>query len=181
METRTRKSTALISLVLVPLNLLGLGFAGCDTRDDDPASNFASATDNGSAADGDDAAGFDFEDPSDPFNLDPVDAPTAGGSAGTGPVAYPTTQPLAQSSFATLPPNHVTHYYHSGPGIIFLPIPFRTGYQPPYRAPFRTSSSSSSVFRSSPSRSSGVSRSSSSAGTSRGGFGSSAASHSASS
>lgn len=180
METRTRKSTALISLVLVPLNLLGLGFAGCDSRDDDPASNFASATDGGgdASADGDDAAGFDFEDPSDPFNLDPVDAPP-GGSAGTGPVAYPSTQPLAQSSFAALPPNHVTHYYHSGPHLLFLPIPYRTTYQPPYRAPFRTSSSS--VFRSSPSRSSGVSRSSSSSGTSHGGFGSSAASHSASS
>jgi len=174
METAARKSTALISLVLVPLNLLGLGFTGCDSRDDDPATNFASATDGG------DAEGFDFEDPNDPFNLDPVAAPVAG-AGGAGPVAYPTTQPLAQSSFAALPPNHVTHYYHSGPGIIFLPIPFRTGYQPRYRAPFLTSSSSSSsVFRSSPSRSSGVSRSLSS-GTSRGGFGSSAASHSASS
>jgi hypothetical protein len=180
MEPAARKSTALISLVLVPLNLLGLGFAGCDSRDDDQTSNFATATTEGgdaSAADGDDAAGFDFEDPNDPFNLDPVDA----AAAGAGPLAYPTTQPLAQSSFATLPPNHVTHYYHSGPGVVFLPIPFRTGYQPPYRAPFRTSSSSSSsVFRSSPSHSSGVSHSSSS-GTSRGGFGSSAASHSASS
>jgi hypothetical protein len=177
MKPAARKSTALISLVLVPLNLLGLGFAGCDSRDDDQTSNFATATTEGgdASADGDDSTGFDFEDPDDPFNLDPVVAPATGAA---GPIAYPTTQPLASSSFATLPPNHVTHYYHSGPGVIFLPIPFRTGYQPPYRAPFRTSSSS--VFRSSPSHSSGVSRSSSS-GTSRGGFGSSAASHSASS
>jgi hypothetical protein len=182
MESRARKSTALISLVLVPLNLLGLGFvAGCDSRDNEETPNFASSTDGSNTADGDETAGVDFEDPDDPFNLDPVDAPATASDTGASPVAYPTTQPLARSSFATLPPNHVTHYYHhSGPSVVFLPIPFRTGYQPPYRAPFHSSSSSSSVFRSSPSHSSGVSRSSSS-GTSRGGFGSSAASHSASS
>src|SRR5258706_2604880 len=99
MGTRTRKSTALVSLVLVPLNLLGLGFAGCDSRDDDTP-NFADAT-TGSDASTDDAGNVDFEDPDDPFNLDPVAAADSGPLAAT-----PTTQPLANSSFAALPPNH---------------------------------------------------------------------------
>jgi hypothetical protein len=178
MGNTTRKSTALISLVLVPLNLLGLGFAGCDSRDDTP--DFSQAT-NASDASPDDAENnVDFEDPADPFNLDPVPAdnvPTT-----SGPVASaPTTQPLARSSFAALPPNHAMHSYHSGGGVLFVPIPFRSGYTPPYRpSPSFRTSSSSSVYRSSPSRSSDGSFSHSS-GTSRGGFGSSAASHSASS
>jgi len=179
MGKRTRKSTALVSLVLVPLNLMALGFTGCDSRDDN-ADFSASATAGDEAGDasaaGDFAAG-DFEDPDDPFNLDPLPA----GAEVRGPTTFPTTQPLGGSAFSALPPNPANHYRstHYGPGVLFLPIPFRIGYQPPYRAGYRSSPSSSSVFRSSPGRSSSsVSHSSS---TSRGGFGSSAASHSASS
>src|SRR5207302_369459 len=55
MGNRTRKSTALVSLVLVPLNLLGLGFAGCDSRDDnaDFATSAPASNDAGDASPGD--------------------------------------------------------------------------------------------------------------------------------
>jgi hypothetical protein len=182
MNKNTRKSTALVSLVLVPLNLLGLGFtAGCDSRDD------------GGGASGDDGeraevVDFDYRDPNDVFTLDPVPS-----FAGGPPATRPTTQPLASSGFAAVPPYHSGHmtHYHRGGGVMFfpVPIPFRPGYRPPYpqafrappigspgyRPPYRTGGSSggfggSSYSRSSPSRSSGSSHSSS---VSRGGFGSS--------
>src|SRR5215217_4781066 len=90
MGTRTRKSTALISLVLVPMNLLGLGFAGCDSRDDDANSQYSA---------------------SDPvYNLDPVPNPTGGPVP--GPVAYPATQPLASSGFVSgSHTGYHSHYY----------------------------------------------------------------------
>src|SRR6266581_3335336 len=130
MEKNTRKSSAIISLVLVPLNLMGLGFTGgCDSRDDDlPNADFATA--GGQVENAGDAT---FEDPDDPYNLDPIQ--NTGG---------PTTQPsqtVGNSSFAHYGPSHV--YYH-GSGIHFIPIPYRTGYQPMlYRpsTPFRSSSS----------------------------------------
>jgi uncharacterized membrane protein YgcG len=176
MGKRTRKSTALVSLVLVPLNLMALGFTGCDSRDDKPDFSATTSDEAGDASATADFAAGDFEDPDDPFNLDPVPA----GTDVRGPTTFPTTQPLGGSAFAALPPNPANHYRstHYGPGILFLPIPFRTGYQPPYRPGYR-SSQGTSVFRSSPGRSS--SSISHSSGTSRGGFGSSAASHSASS
>jgi hypothetical protein len=162
MNKNTRKSTALVSLVLVPLNLLGLGFTGCDTQDDNTPSY--SATD----ADGNSDGTGDFEEVDDGFNLDPVPSADVTAAAPT----VPTTQPLARSSFATQP-GYPTHHYHSGGGIVFLPIPYRTGYSPPYRPTYR---SSPTFSRSS--GGSGVSRSSSSS-VSRGGFGSTG--HSASS
>jgi uncharacterized membrane protein YgcG len=175
MGNRTRKSTALVSLVLVPLNLMALGFTGCDSRDDNADFSTSASDEAGDASAGDFAAG-DFEDPDDPFNLDPLPA----GTEIRGPTTFPTTQPLGGSAFAALPPNPANHYRstHYGPGVVFLPIPFRTGYQPPYRPGYRASPGSS-VLRSSSGRSS--SSISHSSGTSRGGFGASAASHSASS
>jgi hypothetical protein len=153
MNKNTRKSTALLSLVLVPLNLLGLGFTGCDSQDDDNPPTVSATDDDGNT---------DFEVVDDGFNLDPVPSSDVGGAA----PAVPTTQPLAQSSFASQPGYASTHRYHTGGGVFILPIPYRTGYTPPYRPVYR---SSPTYSRSS---SSGVSRSSSSSGISRGGFGS---------
>lgn len=179
MKKNTRKSTALISLVLVPMNLLGLGFTGgCDSRDDAGStfSQAASETDQGEVID------FDARDPDDVYNLDPVN-----NYAGGPPAAYPATQPLASSGFATQPAHHSGTYthYHGGGG--FIPIPYRTGYRPVYRGAFRpiirsspgysgggSGSRSSWSSGSSYSRSSsGSSYSHSSSSVSRGGFGSS--------
>jgi hypothetical protein len=184
MKKNTRKSTALISLVLVPMNLLGLGFTGgCDSREDSAPGSFSQSatpaeTDEGEVID------FDARDPDDVFNLDPVS-----NFAGGPPATQPTTQPLASSGFASQTPHHSGTYthYRSGGGFMFVPIPFRTGYRPPYRGAYRPyyrpspsygssgysggSSGSSSYSRSSPSRSS--SGSSHSSSVSRGGFGSS--------
>jgi len=151
MKKNTRKSSAFISLVLVPLNLMGLGFTGCDSRDDDVV-----------GADVEQAnVDFDSTDPNDVFNLEPV-ADSQG-----GPVAYPATQPLAASGFASQPAYHST-YSHSG--IIFVPVPYRTGYRPPLFGvgSSRSSFGSSGVSRSYSSGSSGMHSSS----TSHGGFGS---------
>lgn len=172
MNKNTRKSTAIVSLVLVPLNLLGLGFTGCDSRDDDGTPTFSSADDGTESL-------ADFADPDEPYTLDPVTNYT-----GTGPLApAPTTQPLAQSAFASQPANPGTYYgshYHHG-GVMFIPIPFRAGYAPPFRPLYRppVGRSYPSYARSTPSHS-GVSRSSSSS-VSRGGFGSSGRSYSSSS
>jgi hypothetical protein len=177
MNRNTRKSTALVSLVLVPLNLLGLGFAGCDSQDDNSSPSIT-ATESGNEDEGQ----VDFAEADDGFNLDPV--PNTGG---VGPVVD-TTQPLAQSTFASQPAHPATysasHYHHSGGGVVFLPIPYRTGYAPPYRPVYRSSPvnrSSPSFARSSSGSSSGVSRSSSSSSVSRGGFGSTGHAASASS
>jgi hypothetical protein len=156
MKKNIRKSSALITLVLVPLNLLGLGFTGCDSRDDD------AVVDNGADV-SDEGVDFDATDPDDVFNLDPVPSYTG------GPTIYPATQPLANSSFAALPTYSTGYrsssYYHSG--IYFVPVPYRLGYSPPMFSSNRTFSRSG-VSRS---YSSGSSFSHSS-GTSRGGFGS---------
>src|SRR5687767_475357 len=130
MNKNTRKSTALVSLVLVPLNLLGLGFTGCDSNDDGNSSPTFSATDPDPTE-----VAADFADPDEPFTLDPVT-----NYNGTGPLApAPTTQPLAQSAFAAQPAHPGTYYpshYHHG-GVFFVPIPFRSGYTPPYRPLYR--------------------------------------------
>ncbi len=154
MKQLPRKSTAFISLVLVPMNLLGLGFTGCDSRDDEVITGADVAQTD---------TDFDTVDPDDVFNLDPVPPPA------NGPLTYPATQPIAQSAFAGQPSHHFT-YSHSG--MMFLPIPFRTGYQPPRYYSSRSSSfGSSGVSRST---SSGFHSSSSvhSSSTSHGGFGS---------
>jgi hypothetical protein len=168
----TRKSTALISLVLVPMNLLGLGFtAGCDKGD-----NGGSVTD---ASDQAEVVDFDARDPDDPYTLDPV-ANFAGGP----PATQPTTQPLASSGFAGQSHHHYGSYTYTRGHTTYVPVPFRPGYRPFYRPIYRASSyassssgssgyhsSGSSYSRSSPSRSSGSSSSSHSS-VSRGGFGS---------
>jgi hypothetical protein len=178
MKKNTRKSTALISLVLVPMNLLGLGFTGgCDSRDDSGSGSFTQSATGDGTPDGE-VVDFDARDPDDVYNLDPVQ-----NFAGGPPAAYPTTQPLASSGFSSVPAHHSGSYthYHSG-GVAFVPIPFRTGYRPAYRGAvrpyFRPSpsypsggSGGSSFSRSSPSRSG--SSSSHSSSVSRGGFGSS--------
>ena len=182
MKKNTRKSTALISLVLVPMNLLGLGFSGgCDSRDDGGGGSFSQTTPE-STEEGE-VIDFDARDPNDVYNLDPVN-----NFAGGPPATQPTTQPLASSGFATQPAHHSGTYthYHGGGG--FIPIPYRTGYRPVYRGAFRPivrsspgyvggSSSGSRSGSSSYSRSSSSSRSGSSSShsssVSRGGFGSS--------
>lgn len=165
----TRKSTALVSLVLVPMNLLGLGFtAGCD-KSDDGAGSFTQDTDQAEVVD------FDAQDPNDPYNLNPVS-----NFAGGPPATQPTTQPLASSGFARYPAHHYGSYTYRPGHAVYVPIPYRTGYRPIYRPIYRSSSSGSSwssgsrssgssFSRSSPSRSSSSSHSSS---VSRGGFGS---------
>jgi hypothetical protein len=173
MNTNTRrKSTALVSLVLVPLNLMGLGFTGCDSRDDAPQSVTQG---NG---DGDEVVDFDYRDPDDPYTLDPVT------NYQGGPTTMPTTQPLGSSGFATMPQRHYGSYSSSyyGGGVHFVPVPYRVGYRPIYRSSpgwgwsssgYHSSGSSSSarpgVSRSWSGSSSGSSHSSS---VSRGGFGS---------
>src|SRR3982750_2345990 len=99
MKKNARKSTALISMVLVPLGLAGLGFTGCDDKPSTDQSAY-SGTDTEDA--GNQPVG-DFGDEDDVFTLDPVpapDFPPGSAAAGVGPVTWPTTQPLAQSSFA---------------------------------------------------------------------------------
>lgn len=150
MKQLPRKSSALITLVLVPLNLMGLGFVGCDSRDDDVITGADVAQTN---------SDFETADPDDVFNLDPVPPPA------NGPLAYPATQPIAHSSFARQTPYHST-YSHSG--VIFMPIPYRTGYQPPRYTPSRSSFGSPHVSRSTSFGSSSVHSTS----TSHGGFGS---------
>jgi len=168
METRTRKSSALISLVLVPLNLMGLGYvAGCDSRSDDERAadaEFAAAVQQAENGAGD----ASFEDPDDPYTLDPVENVT------TGPTTQP-SQTVGNSNFAHYP-NRI--YYHTS-GVHFIPIPYRTGYQPmfytrpnPGVSRSWSSSSSSSGFRPTGSSSRVGSSISHSSGTSRGGFGS---------
>ena len=88
MKHLPRKSTAFITLVLVPINLLGLGFTGCDSRDDDVITGADVAQTD---------TDFDTVDPDDVFNLDPVPPPA------NGPLAYPATQPIANSAFASQP------------------------------------------------------------------------------
>ena len=199
MKKNTRKSTALISMVLVPLGLAGLGFTGCDDKPSTDQTAYSGTETDSDATE----TVADFGDEDDVFTLDPVpapDFPPGSAAAGIGPVTWPTTQPLAQSSFAPLPSYSSTHRHYSSGGVFFWPIPYRTGYSPMhwsynygrptyrpstpiYRSSpgFRTStprssgSGSSFSSRSSSSGSSGVSRSSN---TSRGGFGSSSASHS---
>jgi hypothetical protein len=163
-KNKARKSTALISLVLVPMNLLGLGFtAGCDKSDD----RGSFTTDNGEQAE---VVDFDAQDPSDPYNLNPVS-----NFAGGPPATQPTTQPLASSGFARYPAHHSGSYTHYRTGHTnYVPIPYRTGYRPFYRPIYRSPSYGSSSSGSSGYHSSGVSRSSSSShsSVSRGGFGS---------
>src|SRR5687768_4149938 len=111
MNKNTRKSTAIVSLVLVPLNLLGLGFTGCDSKDDDGTAQTCGAAE-------DTATYPDFADPDEPYTLDPVPNYAGGGPLAPGP----TTQPLAQSNFANQPAHPATHYgshYHHG-GIMFI-------------------------------------------------------------
>lgn len=187
MKNPTRKSTALVSLVLVPMNLLGLGFtAGCDSRDDNAPSSAGSFTESSPTADPNvEVIDFDARDPSDPFTLDPVVNPDAG-----PPATRPTTQPFAASGFSSQTPHQSGSYTHrTGGGFFFVPIPFRSGYRPPFRPGFTSPHYGSTGYRpgysnprpggyvpgrpgyspSSPSRS-GPSQSS---GVSRGGFGSS--------
>lgn len=175
MKKNLRKSSALISLVLVPMNLLGLGFStGCDSRDDSGAGSFSQAANDGSTEDGE-VIDFDARDPNDVYNLDPVND-----FSGGPPTTQPTTQPLGASGFASVPAHHSGTYthYHGGGG--YIPIPYRTGYRPVYRGAYRP------IFRSSPSYGSGGSSSysrsnssrsgssfSHSSSVSRGGFGSS--------
>ena len=154
MKKTTRKSSTFVSLVLVPLNLMGLGFTGCDSQDDDAFPNGADVAE----ADVDFAAA----DPNDVFNLDP--APSYAG----GPTTVPATQPLGASPFAAQPAygsGYHSSYSHSG--ILFVPVPYRSGYRPPIFSSSR-SWGSSGVSRSSSSGSSGFH----SSGTSHGGFGS---------
>jgi len=169
-KNKARKSTALISLVLVPMNLLGLGFtAGCDKSDD----RGSFTTDNGDQAE---VVDFDAQDPSDPYTLEPVY-----NFAGNPPATRPATQPLASSGFAHYPAHHYGSYTYYRGHTNYVPIPYRTGYRPIYRPVYRSSSYGSSssgssgyhpsgVSRSTPSRSS--SSSSHSSSVSRGGFGS---------
>ena len=188
MKKTTRKSTALVSLVLVPLNLMGLGFAGgCDSRDDSTSGSFTEPTPTPSGgtapADAGEVVDFDARDPDDPFNLDPVTT-----FAGGPPATQPTTQPLASSNFAHMPAHQsgaYTHYRSGGMAFIPVPIPFRPGYRPAYRGAYRAPQYGSTGYRpgyptqrsptpsySRPGPSAGSS-SSSSSGVSRGGFGSS--------
>jgi hypothetical protein len=170
-KNKVRKSTAVISLVLVPMNLLGLGFtAGCDKSDD--RGSFS-----GDSGQAEEVVDFDAQDPSDPYNLNPVS-----NFAGGPPATQPTTQPLASSGFARYPAHHYGAYTYRPGHTTYVPIPYRTGYRPVYRPMYRSSSSGSSwssgssgyhpsgVSRSTPSRSS--SSSSHSSSVSRGGFGS---------
>ena len=195
MKNPTRKSTALVSLVLVPMNLLGLGFtAGCDSRDDNAqtsAGSFSESQPPPTNIDGDlvEVIDFDAADPNDPFTLDPVTGPQP-----VPPTTQPTTQPLAKSNFASQTPYRSGTYTHSraGGGFFFVPIPFRSGYRPMYRPGFVSPHYGAGGFRpgyapgrpgytpprpgtpgysqSTPSRSGSPSHSS---GVSRGGFGSS--------
>jgi hypothetical protein len=171
-KNKVRKSTAVISLVLVPMNLLGLGFtAGCDKSDD--RGSFTEGADQAEVVD------FDAQDPSDPYNLNPVS-----NFAGGPPATQPTTQPLAASGFARYPAHHSGAYTYRPGHATYVPVPYRPGYRPSYRPTYRSSSSgsswsssssryrssgSSSYSRSTPSRSSSSSHSSN---VSRGGFGS---------
>lgn len=200
MKKNTRKSSALISLVLVPMNLLGLGFTGgCDSSDDSGSTaQQQTQTEEGEVID------FDAADPEDVYNLDPVVDFGAGGP----PATQPSVQPLGSSGFATMPAHHsgaYTYFGANGGGFAFVPIPYRLGFRPIYRGAYRPiyrdvpaygatggggSSSSggyshggvyySRGYRSSSYWSSGSSRSSSSSSSShssssvsRGGFGSS--------
>ena len=200
MKKNTRKSSALISLVLVPMNLLGLGFTGgCDKSDDSGSTAQTTQTEEGEVID------FDVADPEDVYNLDPV---LDFGASGP-PATQPSVQPVANSAFATMPAHHsgaYTYYGPSGGGFAFVPIPYRLGFRPAYRGAYRpiyrevpvyagggsssssgyhggggyysrgyrSSSSSGSYWSSSSgSRSSSSSSSHSSSSVSRGGFGSS--------
>jgi hypothetical protein len=196
-----RKSTAIVSLVLVPMNLLGLGFVGgCDNSSDSNVSSdptYQSADAGGEPgyvaaglSDPAAAADLDFADPEDPFNLDPV---TLTYGPIPTPLVYPTTQPVAASNFANQRPHSASsyshHYYHRSGGMMFLPvpIPFRSGYTPPYRPVYRPSYASPSAgfsyarpsttpppARQTYTRSSpGVGSNTGSSSVSRGGFGSS--------
>src|SRR3569832_2403076 len=148
MKKNVRKSSAYVTLVLVPLNLLGLGFTGCDSQDDD----------NGADVSSPENVDFEASDPNDVFNLDPVTNQVG------GPTTQPSGQPLASSSFASQPAYHTT-YSHSG--IIFYSTPYRFGYHAPVFSSGRSSFGSSGV-----SRSSGSGSCYDSSGTSHGGFGS---------
>lgn len=151
MKKNTRKSSALISLVLVPMNLLGLGFTGgCDSSDDSGSTAQTTQTEEGEVID------FDAADPEDVYTLDPM---LDFGAAGGPPATQPSVQPLANSSFATMPAHHsgaYTYYGSNGGGFAFVPIPYRLGFRPVYRGAYRP------IFRDVPVY--GVARGSSSSG-----------------
>jgi hypothetical protein len=160
MKKNTRKSSALISLVLVPMNLLGLGFTGgCDSSDDSGSTaQQATQTEEGEVID------FDAADPEDVYNLDPV---VDFGMSGP-PATQPSVQPVANSSFATVPAHHsgaYTYYGSNGGGFAFVPIPYRLGFRPIYRGAYRP------IYRDVPvyGATGGGGSSSSSGGYSRGG------------
>jgi len=184
------KSTALITLALVPLGLLGLGYVACDR---DPEIQTVEATE-------DEDFGVERTEPGEP-EIRPVLASDTTASP-TG-IVGPDGQPFDPNRTYEAHPTYGWRPMGFFP--IFMPMPmwsvptYRPIYRPGYAGP-RYGSSYTRVYRPTPSsgyrpsyssgggysRSSGGSSSSSShssysSGTSRGGFGSTSSSHSSSS
>jgi hypothetical protein len=196
-----RKSTALITLALVPLNLMGLGFTGCDSQDDAAVSgnDYAQQAVNVEAPEDGSLFTADFPDPDDPFTLDPLPVPVNGPTTRPTSATQPAPAQVGKTAFANQPSygSARTSTYHGG--FLFLPIPYGPSYRPPYRPPSaftggggysRGYSGYSRGYTPAPrysgtsgglSRSTGSSGVSHSSGTSRGGFGSTGSSMSHSS